>query len=135
MKFALSLRNFILVFSLLSCSRTNTFPLQSPVVNHFVATITLSFGSYSICQLIMTALCILDDVHAEVISGGNGLVPSVRTSIRTFDLTKITSKVSYDQVNSLQNNVGATILTRGAVLAASITATQLNSIGGGGGLL
>jgi len=43
--------------------------------------------------------------------------------------------VSYDQVNSLQNNVGATILTKGAVLAASITATQLNSIGGGGALV
>ena len=83
----------------------------------------------------MTALCILDDVHAEVISGGFSRVPSFSYSVRSFDLTKITSTVKQSQVNSLQNNVGATILTKGAVLAASITSTQLNSIGGGGGLV
>jgi len=76
----------------------------------------------------MTALHILEDHQAEVICGG--YLPSVK-----FDLTKITTKVSYDQVNSLQNNVGAKIMTKGAVLAASITSTQLNSIGGGGGLI
>ena len=74
----------------------------------------------------MTALHILEDHQAEMVCGGYG--PS-------FDLTKIITKVSYDQVNSLQNNVGATLLTKGAVLAASITATQLNSIGGGAGLV
>ena len=95
----------------------------------------MGFGSPSIYQFIMTALCILEDAHAEVISGGSSRTPSFSYSIRSYDLTKINSKVSYDQVNSLQNNVGATILTKGAVLAASITATQLNSIGGGGALV
>jgi len=85
---------------------------------------------------IMTALHLLEDYQAEVICGGyNPPTPSISYSMKSFDLTKITNKVSYDQVNSLQNNVGATILTKGAVLAASITATQLNSIGGGGGLI
>jgi len=87
----------------------------------------------------MTALHILDDYQAEVICGGDGgytpRTPSISYSMKSYDLTKITNKVSYDQVNSLQNNVGATILTKGAVLAASITSTQLNSIGGGGGLI
>ena len=88
----------------------------------------------------MTALHLLEDYQAEVICGGYNPptpfpTPSISYSMKSFDLTKITNKVSYDQVNSLQNNVGATILTKGAVLAASITATQLNSIGGGGGLI
>jgi len=84
----------------------------------------------------MTALHILEDYQAEVICGGyTSRTPSISYSMKSYDLTKITNKVSYDQVNSLQNNVGATILTKGAVLAASITSTQLNSIGGGGGLI
>jgi len=88
---------------------------------------------------IMTALHILEDYQAEVICGGDGgytpRTPSISYYMKSYDLTKITNKVSYNQVNSLQNNVGATILTKGAVLAASITSTQLNSIGGGGGLI
>jgi len=84
----------------------------------------------------MTSLHILDDQFSEVICGGfSDPTPSFSYSFKSFDLTKITNKVSYNQVNSLQNNVGATFLTKGAVLAASITATQLNSIGGGGGLI
>ena len=71
----------------------------------------------------MTELHILEDHQAEAICGGLTIIPV------SIDFTKTITKVSYDLDNKATFNVGAKVLTKGAILAASINNTQVNMVG------